>query len=86
MRPHKAPVEVPWVKNALYPGHRQAQVQQALCGVGLSLREWKTAFVSKDLARQLTDEIVTDALRSNPGLCVQELLTRNVSFIAQKER
>lgn len=86
MRPHEAPVAVPWVQNALYPEHTQAQVQRALCGAGLSLREWKTAFVSKDLAVQLTDEIVTDALRSNPGLCVQELLTRNVSFIAQKGR
>lgn len=86
MRPHEAPVAVPWVQNALYPEHTQTQVQRALCGAGLNLREWKTAFVSKEFSRQLTDEIVTDALRSNPGLCVQELLTRNVSFIAQKER
>ena len=86
MRPYEAPVAVPWVQNALYPEHTQAQVQRALCGAGLNLREWKTVFVSTEFAKQLTDEIVTDALRSNPGLCVQELLTRNVSFIAQKER
>lgn len=86
MRPHEAPVAVPWVQNALHPEHTQSQVQRSVCGAGLRLREWKTAFVGKDLARQLTDEIVTDALRSTPGLCVQELLTRNISFIAQKER
>ncbi|WP_110620006.1 class I SAM-dependent methyltransferase [Thioalkalivibrio sp. ALE21] len=86
MRPHEAPVAVPWVQNALYPEHTQAQVQRSVCGAGLRLREWKTAIVGKDVAGQLTEEIVTDVLRSNPGLCVQELLTRKVSFIAQKER
>lgn len=84
MRPLEAEAAIPWVRSALYPEHTQSQVQSAVTGAGLLLREWRTSRVEDTQALLLTDEIVSDALRIHPGLSLAELVTKNVSFIAQK--
>lgn len=85
LRPFEAPVAASWVENALHPTHTQAHVQRSITQAGLLLREWRIDQVDKTAMAWLTADIVTDALHNIAGLSIQDLVTRNVFFVAQKE-
>jgi hypothetical protein len=86
LRPNESAATVPWIQNALNRNHNQSFVQNSLVRSGFEIVDWQNIFVSAEQQSWLSPDIVSDCLRNNNNVSLEDLLSYVVTFIAIKPK
>lgn len=84
VRPHEAPVTIDWIKNALNRDITISSVQRGITASGLKLIIWENNHINDEMKSLLTSDILADCFSSNSDISLEDLMTRNILFVARK--
>ena len=75
---------ISWLDNALYYENTQKHVQLKCLETGFNILNWYNSSVNRRHLNDLTKNIIQECLIINDNITLEDLLTENIYFIAQK--
>lgn len=84
LRPNEYAIAAEWVKGALHRDMPQCRVQRLVSAAGFRIGLWMAKPSPKNWLADLTPEIVRECFDTTPGIGIEDLVARSVSFVAIK--
>ncbi|BHH82671.1 class I SAM-dependent methyltransferase [Desulforhopalus sp. 52FAK] len=83
-RPYEASTAIEWLNNALNPELSISKMQREVVWSGFSIKSWTTRNANVEYLRYLTNDIMKQCFETHEHITIEDLITQNVTFVAQK--
>ena len=83
-RPHEVSDINQWFANALHRDVPQWRMQRLLSSAGFKISLWMTKPSANRWLKDLTPDVMNDCFNTTPGIGIEDLISRSVSFVACK--
>ena len=85
-RKYESNTAISWLDNALCYENTQKHVQLKCLETGFNILNWSNSSINRRHLNDLTKNIIQECLIINDNITLEDLLTENIYFIAQKPR